>query len=543
VNAVKRAVTSGRRLFTLLFALAYYAFLVFRPMSKAPRFGALNGPVAHFPPSTVDAILFAFFGGISVMLMMTLLAPRGGFRQSDVDVLFATPVSPRLVMILRMVRDYLITLLSPLVFFLLGGSNSIALAERFLLGMKQDSAVVQKAAAAAWLLMALAWVCIAYAVSSLINRSDLKADRNKKIIDWGVFLVVIGTAAYFFLSIQANPGWDTAIESSGNTFVRVVFFTATAATYMVTGAVSGNYGLIASGAFVLVGCIVLGLAVALSQLPYMYDQAAVKGFGASEQRAMRRNNDFYGLSAQQAREGKLKVGRFTRWIGRLRFSGASALVWKEILLQFRGSRFLYMFFGPLQVCMVIFPVALDPGGRAGGPLLIAMQGFGAMMLTMNSAISGFIELLKRVDFQKPLPFRPSSTVFWEVASKAIPTLIFGTLSAIVVAIWRPDLASFAIASIIFLPGAGMLVSATVFLVTIAFPDAGDATQRGFRGILILIGLVLLSIPGLAAFAFLQSGLRIEPIWAIIPTLIINVAFTFGLCFFSGRLYDAYNPSE
>ncbi len=71
--------------------------------------------------AVVDAVVFSVFAAMSIFLLVSILSPRGGFRQPDIDVLFPTPVNPRIVMFFRMFRDYLVTLLSPLLLAMFGG--------------------------------------------------------------------------------------------------------------------------------------------------------------------------------------------------------------------------------------------------------------------------------------------------------------------------------------------------------------------------------------------------------------------------------------
>ncbi len=176
-------------------------------------------------------------------------------------------------------------------------------------------------------------------------------------------------------------------------------------------------------------------------------------------------------------------------------------------------------------------------------MLFVTQGVGILMLTMQGSMSGFIELLKRVDFQKPLPFRPAGTVFWEVASKCLPNILMATLASLTVVVLRPVLWDYALASAIYVLGSSLLVSATVFLVTIAFPDAGDASQRGFRGILIMLGILVLGSPGAGLLLALLLLVHLDPIAASIPVLIVNFGCTMLVSLFAGRLYDGYNPGE
>jgi hypothetical protein len=318
---------------------------------------------------------------------------------------------------------------------------------------------------------------------------------------------------------------------------------------MISGAVSGDWARILAGMGILVAASGAGLWMAISQVGFMYDQAAAKGFGQSERIQLQRNSDLHGLTAARAREGKLKVGRISRWLGKVRLSGASVLIWKDILLQIRSMGTTLVIMSAVQLAIVIIPMsALGPNTspravQAIGGILFVMQGISVLMVTMNTAIIGYIELLKRVDFQKPLPFRPAGTVFWEVSAKCFPNIVVGALASVIVIVLHPTMWSAAIGSWVFLIGLSLAVSATVFTVTVAFSDAGDASQRGFRGILILFGIVIVSLPGAAIVASLILFLKVSPLLAALPATLINIGIAVLISWFAGGLYDSFNPGE
>ncbi len=546
VNSIHRALTSGKRMVTLIFAVVYYGWLVFRPVSdRAPM---LPGSMPILTPDQTDAIVFLCFAFMSLILTVTLSKPKAGFRQADIDVLFATPISPRIVMFFRMARDYVWTLLTPFLFAVFGGQRSFVATKLFFEGMHTNSFLAVRLAMLAWFLMAMAWVSIGYGVGFLINRSDLDADRNKKYLDILLAITCVSTLLVVVVSITRDPELQTVATIAHSPFMRIVLFSATAACWMVMGTLNGQFVFVLLGTGILLAGIGIGIWLALTQLPFMYDQAAAKGFGSSERRLLMRNNDLYGLSAHKAREGKFKIGFISRKIGNMRVRGAAALVWKEVILQLRSSPYLYLLFGSILLMMLVPALTLKSDSRpervlATGMAILITQAVGVLMLTMNSAVSGFIELLKRVDFQKPLPFRPAGTVFWEVAAKCIPNLIIATIASILVVMFRPVMWAYAGASIFLVLGLSLIVSSTVFLVTVAFPDAGDASQRSFRGILILLGSLICGIPGFGLLAVLMGYLHVSPILAILPATAINVGVAVIVSVFAGGLYAAYNPSE
>ncbi len=549
-NGIRRAFTSGKRLITLLFVVVYYGFMVLRPFGfsgKSSGFSAQNFPIPT--ADSVGAIAFSAFGLMSVLLMLPLLSTRGGFRQADVDVLFATPVNPKAVMFLRMVREYIGTLLTPLFLVLFGGRTTFTAVSSYVSSLHASGPLVTRIASLAWFLMSFTWVCIGYGVGFFVNRSDLQADRNKRIIDILIFVLIVGSAVLVVPKLVQNPSMDGLIEVTQQLPLRIALFSATAANWMISGAVAGEWFPIISGIALFLAAAGIGLWIAISQVGFMYDQAAAKGFGHSEKMQLQRNSDLIGLSASRAREGKMKVGRVSRWIGRARLSGASALIWKDLLLQMRSTAVLVLLMGTMQLAMVIMPVvgmAQRSSPRAVhtlGGLMFFMQGISVLMLTMNTAISGFIELLKRVDFQKPLPFRPAGTVFWEVSAKCFPNIVVGAIASTVVLLFRPALWAYALGSELFVIGLSLVVSATIFTVTVAFSDAGDSSQRGFRGLLIILGIVIACFPGSALVGSLMVFLRVNPLLASIPATILNIGIAILISWFAGGLYDSFNPND
>src|SRR5579859_638612 len=122
-NGVKRALTSPKRTISLLFFALYYFGLIAQPF----RHDTVARPSLPFGPSlslpsryVLDGAVFGIMAFASMAMLSGVLTYRGGFRPADVDVLFPTPISPKVVLAFRVVRDYLMTLILPLFFGLLG---------------------------------------------------------------------------------------------------------------------------------------------------------------------------------------------------------------------------------------------------------------------------------------------------------------------------------------------------------------------------------------------------------------------------------------
>lgn len=546
-NGVKRAVTSARRLIGLIFFIGYYVLMVARPFDRKPD-GltklATRQPLSMPPLDTLDAIVFGLFAFFSFMLVLNVLGYRGGFKPADVDVLFPTPVSPRVVLFFRIVRDYLLTLLIPLFFAIFGWRGVNTGISAIIANFPEHGSLAFRAITVAWLLMALCWVSIGYAASMFVNRSDLESDRNKRIIGYGIAAILVALGVYATMAFRQSPSLYTAYYLSHSIFFRTVFFTATAATALVMAPLEGDLlqGVLAFAA--MAGIIGVSLAIALTQVGWLYDQAAAKGFGAQNLRNLQRSGDLYGMLAEQARQGKVRPSRLARGVNRWRPRGGLALVWKDFLLQARGSLWSIVLFLPVTIFLVIMPqyATVDSSGPAASSLLFLFQGMTIFMMAMT-ANSGVIEMLKRVDVQKPLPFTPGVIIFWEIAAKAVPVTLISWIASASVLVVRPSLWDSSLAAVLMAGPLAVLLVSTIFLVTVLFPDVDDPTQRGFRSLIMLLGLAIFGLPSTAVFAGLLVFAKLSPIVAAIPFVLINGAVAAGVCAVTGSLYASFNPSE
>lgn len=250
-----------------------------------------------------------------------------------------------------------------------------------------------------------------------------------------------------------------------------------------------------------------------------------------------------GAMAELARMGKIKSGRET-FLHRLKMPGPWALVWKEFFLQTRGMLAVLIMLGLLGVAFCLMPALMSPRrNEMGVPyFFVLMQSMSLFMITLAIAQTGFIEVLRRVDLQKPLPFSPAKVVAAEVFAKSALGIAVAVFSSLVSGFVNPSLWPYVLASLIYSPALALMLSATVFLVTIMFPDFDDPTQRQFRGIMMLLALAILGLPATGAFLGLWAlGL---PVWiAAVAGAAICLAMTALATFISAKFYEGFNPSE
>lgn len=546
INGLKRSVTSPKRLVTTLAIILYYFWWFVRPlMSSSATFGNVDGMAKYpFPPLQIlDAFVFAGFAALSLVLTFGLFGYRSAFKPADVDVLFPTPVSPRVVLLFRIVRDYFGTLLIP-IFLTLLAWKPLQIESRFQdVPHPQSAGYAFRALGLGFVLVTATWVAMGYALSLYVNRNDARSELRKRLVGWGIGLACLTVVA---ITIRTAMGFESLadfVEFTQQSWLRVFFFTATPATKIVMGPLDGNFGEVILGVSSLVAISSLCLYMALRQAAWMYDQAAVRGFGAESMRQLQRKGDYMGLMAESARRGKIRA-RKPGWFQNLRWKGFWALVWKDALIQWRSVRGMVLIFVVMGLVMVVVPRLAGPTGRheAVGYLVLTMMGFVSFMVATLTSQSGFTELLRRVDLQKPLPFGPQAIVMSEVLSKALPAILVPVLCGIVGLGLFPMAWREVLAGAIFFPALGTVVAALVCCIVLLFPEIDDVSQRGFRGLVMMLGLLMAGAPGVGLFILISVFTK-STIIGSIPGALLSYLVAFGLSAIGGSLYASFNPTE
>jgi len=547
VNGVRRALTSPRRILGLLFIAGYYFLFFIRPSLAGQDRPLPPGMQLDFPPlELVEAVLFLAFSALSLLLALGIFAYRGGFKPADVDVLFPTPISPKVVLVFRIVREYLGTLLLPLLLVLIA-FRPVATGWRQLfrnLPNPETAGLVGRAMSVSWILMALTWVAIAHAASLFVNRSDLRSDWNRRAMVWGTIGLFLAVTAYATWALLRVDSTREFVAFTHDPILRTVFFTATCATAITMAPVLGAWGPAWIALGVLAGVMALSLKVAFSQVGWMYDQAAARAFRQSETRALGRRGDMMALAAYKAREGKLKV-RPAGWWQRRRWRGVAALIWKEFLVQSRGGTPGLLVLGLVMGVAALMPVFF--GGRREldrAVLVFSMPMLGIALLNvgMMAALTGSLEMLRRVDVVKAMPFAP-----WRVvAAEALAQSVYGmgvvwVPSAVLVAL-RPAWWGELLGASVLAVGLSFLICATVLAVSFLFPDEDDATQTQFRRLMILLGIVIACAPPIGAFAGLMA-LGWAGWLAALPAAALAAGMAVPAVLVGAGLYAGFNPSE
>lgn len=547
LNGIRRALTSARRAIGLVFIVSYY-ILVFRPFASGSEgSGNLALPFLTLPPKEVlNAFLFGGFALMSILLLGSLTSYRGGHRPADIDVLFPTPLSPRLVLGFRMLRDSALNLLLPLILVLISWRSTSTTWATLIQGVDPGAAQTSlRLVTVSYLLMAACWVALGYAISLYVHRPGEKYDRIRKMTHVGIVLVLLVVVGSLGWSLKQNIESEGILRAMQHPVVRGVLFLPNSAVDFTLAPITGDWtsGLI--GLAVLIACLVLSINLALNQSSWLYEIAAQRVSATVQTVELARKGDTTALLAEMARSGRMKSKRLA-WLQRWRPTGVWGLVWKDLVVSLRGYTAILLMFPILGVALIVM-IWFTTQDRPQARQLVNVVGFFLGLMTFASvttvAQAGFIDLLNRVDTLKPLPFSPGKIFFFEVSGKAIAGIVTALVMGIVSLILFPGEFLSLIAWVLLSCAATVLISATVGLTTILFPDIDDPSQRGFRGLVQVLALVIFAIPPIGLFLSLRIGAQWNPMAAVVPAAAVCVGLAVLLSFQAGKLFATYNPSE
>jgi hypothetical protein len=310
---------------------------------------------------------------------------------------------------------------------------------------------------------------------------------------------------------------------------------------------TGDYGgavLAIVGFVIAIGVFVLA---ALRNARWMYEHAALTATVAGPSRAALQAGDMMSAYTARARQGKFRVRRLG-FMGNLRWRGPTAIVWRETIIGYRTSLTSVLMFLILALVYSLAPM-LIPGGEAGrarmglssASLVVAI--FVTWLAAWQFARMGFIDLLRRVDVDKALPFSLFRLLLAQSTIRNVGACVIGWTVAQVTLVLQPSLYQRVLAADLFLLPFAFVISGSVLIFFLLFPDIEDASQRSIRELLTMVAMAAALAPGLVfggAVLWLVHGAWIP---AAVMAGIVNCGVSALALLLASQLYATYNPSE
>ena len=551
LNGVKRAFSSPTRTLGVLFFIGVNLWWLPRAFFTGSTPGleelARMGHKLQLPPlAVIDAGVFGIYCTVTMIFVLSLFNHRAVFRAADVDVLFPTPVSPKTVLTFKVMRDISLTLVMPL-FMAVILWRPVKIGWASLFSNVQNPAIANSAlrvALVAYFLSAIAWVWLGHASSLVLSKPDVKTDRIRSVLAWALALGFLGFVATVGLRARQGEFPDNLVQIARSFDVRSVFFMASAATSLTMSTLNDSWIQAAIGGGSLLLVIVIAVTVARHQTAWLYEQAALRTNVTEATRQLRRSGDMMAIAVQRAQSGRLKAGK-SGWLQRVTVKGPYALVWKEAIVTRRSNMTTTVLFAVMSFALsyvaCLFP-SQRLGNEFGGVFLLIFQSMIMLGPAMGFAQAGFIESLRRIDLLKPIPFASQTIVFFEVVCKAAGTWLAVAVGMLTAIVLKPALWQYAVGGLILFPSLTLALSAVSLLLVLLLPDFEDPTQRGFRGLATMLGMLAVSGPPVALFAGL-IWIKVPVVLAALPTALIMIGLAWVATTMAGRVYEDFNPAD
>ncbi len=246
---------------------------------------------------------------------------------------------------------------------------------------------------------------------------------------------------------------------------------------------------------------------------------------------------------ERARQKPLRT---LRWLERWTPQGVWALLWRDLLITWRASGWVNLL---AVAVLALAPLGLmwlvardgDTPPRMIPMIYLAIQSAVAFLYAIGSYY-GMTEMLRRVEWQKPMPF-----VSWQVVIvEALPTVVFFALGQVLTilfaTLWLPSMAAFWVVGSLMVTSWLVVLQMVMFTVALINPDPSDYTQRLLTSFIMVPLLcfgggpgVLVSVLGLVyRWNWLLLGLGVLTVHLFLAMVLIAINAT---------LYERFNPVD
>jgi hypothetical protein len=488
------------------------------------------------------------------MVIPSVLRPAYALvQESDVHYLFTTPLKPltlfRGMILIRGMFTALFFLMVLTVYLLLFGGARL----RLLSTMQEPAApaIALLCYPILYLLVFSASLLWSIALEAMeITGRSVRRWVLRALVGWAVLSFVL-TAGYlvYLRRMPEEFAFLTALGKAVDWLPAYVLLLpvrglADAAIVLYQG-VTPAMGV--SFALWLAGVLLANWALARHQ-DALYEVGASLARKGAAARASQR--DPMGTYLQRKAEtASAKPLRTLRWLERWTPRGVWALLWRDLLITWRASGWgnllmvALMAAAPVGLALLIhYTAPAERDVRLALKIAYAVaQAMTAFFISFG-AFYGFTDMLRRVEWQKPLPFSPRAVMVVE----SLPSVVFlprrSCLPRWSSACGSPATGSSGWAAVWQRPAWATVLMMAMLAIALINPDPTDYTQRLLSGVLIVPALLLTGAPG-AAIWFLGVGLQWN-LWLMVGlSCLTNLFAAFALTAFNGALYEKFSPID
>ncbi|RMH05927.1 MAG: hypothetical protein D6697_11580 [Armatimonadetes bacterium] len=474
-------------------------------------------------------------------------------QESDVHYLFTTPLKPltlfRGLILVRGLLGALFFMLLLVIYLLMFSGANLRM-----------MATTQQPAVGAWAVLIYPVLYLMVFTTALLGSIALEAMEiagrsRRRYWAWGLTLwavACVGTVGgrmWVMRNQLAEQGFGALIGQAVDWMPAYVLLLpvralADAALVLYNGFTPALWFGIA---FWLIG-VLLGNHALIRHQDRLYEVGALLARRGAQARAMQRD-PFRAYIERKAESASRKPLRTMRWLERWTPRGVWALLWRDLLITWRasgwGNLLTIAIIGATPLAfMGLYKISANPEHdlRIGLRILYSVAQSMVVFFIAFGAYYSMTDMLRRVEWQKPLPFSPRAVV----AVESLPTVIFFALAQLITvaftsALFPHDWQFWLSASLVAISWCVVLQMAMLWIALVN-PDPSDYTQRLLTGFLMVPALFLSGAPGLGIWILgvvLKWNLLVAAGLAFATNLFVGLILTAV----NSALYENFSPVE
>ena len=560
VNSFRRAFENPLRavltILVLIFIVCGWGSALLAMLIEPPR--PPRAPIPALDPTVALGRSMVIVLGLHIAYIVLGLLPsfsRGWlsyFVEGDVHFLFPTPIKPltlfRGLLLVRGAIGIAALMLMLIIYLILLGGRSM-----------RQLAMVATPQAGSWSLLAYPLLFLVMSLALLwlgvaIRLMEMERPRVLTwfwvgIVSWALVGVGLVVGRAWFLVQQAGQPTFAALQASIEWLPAMLWLLpARSLSDAMLVVYQGWTPAIGLGLLFWLGVLLWADRCIVREAGRLYELAAFMAQRSSRLRMAR--GDPMQAAYQRALERmseRARPVRTLRWLERWTPRGVWALLWRDLLLSWRLQGWGLVLMLLLLVAIPTVPLALmryliEKDSLGAAKAIYLMMQYTIMLMMAFGSYYGIVDLLRRVELQKPLPFSSRAVVLVESLPTALLVLIMQMVVALAAILLYPQAWGFWLGMGLVVASFAPVLQMAMWMLALLNPDPNDYTQRLVLGLLMFPVLVLAGLPG---GLILLLGLILKLPLALIALLTVLANLSVGAMFvaINSRLYEQFSPVD
>ena len=560
VNSFRRAFENPLRavltILVLIFIVCGWGSALLAMLIEPPR--PPRAPIPALDPTVALGRSMVIVLGLHIAYIVLGLLPsfsRGWlsyFVEGDVHFLFPTPIKPltlfRGLLLVRGAIGIAALMLMLIIYLILLGGRSM-----------RQLAMVATPQAGSWSLLAYPLLFLVMSLALLwlgvaIRLMEMERPRVLTwfwvgIVSWALVGVGLVVGRAWFLVQQAGQPTFAALQASIEWLPAMLWLLpARSLSDAMLVVYQGWTPAIGLGLLFWLGVLLWADRCIVREAGRLYELAAFMAQRSSRLRMAR--GDPMQAAYQRALERmseRARPVRTLRWLERWTPRGVWALLWRDLLLSWRLQGWGLVLMLLLLVAIPTVPLALmryliEKDSLGAAKAIYLMMQYTIMLMMAFGSYYGIVDLLRRVELQKPLPFSSREVVLVESLPIALLVLVMQLMVAMIAILLFPQAWGFWLGMGLVVASFAPVLQMAMWMLALLNPDPNDYTQRLVLGLLMFPVLVLAGLPG---GLILLLGLILKLPLALIALLTVLANLSVGAMFvaINSRLYEQFSPVD